>query len=392
MKTSRCAICECPITEANDSAEHIIHNFLGGRRETMGFLCRACNSTTGHAWDSALARQLADLALFFGVDRARGETPARTITTTAGEHIKIKSDGSLEADRARYEIVETPEGPRLSITAPDRASARKLLESLKRNKYPKIDVDAALEQVIEQRTYMKGAVMIRGTIGGESEGRAIVKSAAAFAHASGIPFEACEQAARYLRSASGNACFGYYWSDDLVVGRPRGVPLQCVALKGNPSTGLLLSYVEYFGFQRMVVCLSKRYEGAPVERCYAFDPTTGKALDLSVRLDFTPDEIEDIYDYKFADHEALRREASYVVEAVMKRQRDRELERVTGDAVRFALEKIGLKEGDMITAEHAPKIAGLTAHAMMPFILHTMRRPRIPPIPQSAPDEGAPDN
>ena len=234
MIETLCAICATTITETNDSSEHVLQNFLGGRVETRGFLCRDCNSITGHSWDSALAKQLNPLALFFRVVRERGETPGRTVTTSAGEHLRIKSDGSLEPDRARYKITETPEGPRLAITAPDMRSARELLEGLKRGKYPKLDVESALSQAVEQRTYPQGAIMVQGQIGGRTEGRAIVKSAAALAHLSGVRFENCEQAARYLRSEEGEPCFGYYTTTDLVSKRPVGVPLNCVAVAGDP--------------------------------------------------------------------------------------------------------------------------------------------------------------
>ena len=49
MKT--CWLCLRDLTETK---EHIIPESMGGRKTVRGFICRACNSKTGHDWDAAV--------------------------------------------------------------------------------------------------------------------------------------------------------------------------------------------------------------------------------------------------------------------------------------------------------------------------------------------------
>ena len=51
----------------------------------------------------------------------------------------------------------------------------------------------------------------------------------------------CDLAVAYLRDETAEPAFGYYYERDLVAGRPAGVPIHCVAVTGDPETGMLLS-------------------------------------------------------------------------------------------------------------------------------------------------------
>src|SRR5271169_12153 len=110
-------------------------------------------------------------------------------------------------------------------------------EGLKR-KALNLDVEAELAKAKVETSYPQGLIKLPIEIGGVGAGRAIVKSAVALAHDSKVA--ACDQALAYLRDKDAAPCFGYYQSSDLMVARPRGVPLHCVANSGNPVTGLLL--------------------------------------------------------------------------------------------------------------------------------------------------------
>ncbi|KAB7740293.1 hypothetical protein F2P47_08595 [Parvibaculum sedimenti] len=55
---SRCIICNNVLTKGTDSREHVIPNSIGGRLKVRGFLCVRCNNTSGHKWESDLARDL----------------------------------------------------------------------------------------------------------------------------------------------------------------------------------------------------------------------------------------------------------------------------------------------------------------------------------------------
>ena len=373
MPSPQCVLCDVPITEANDSREHVIPNSIGGRLRTRGFICTNCNNSAGETWDADLARQLNPLCLFFGIVRERGVPPPQIFETTAGEKFIHSVDG-LSPARPTYKEEHTDAGIRIDIVARTKREARKMLEGLKR-KYPQADIAALLAQATVRSSYPKGMVTFGISFGGETAGRSLVKTAAAFAHRSGVAVSDCCVATKYLRDASASACFGYYYQDDLVVPRPSGVPLHCVAVSGNPTTGLLLGYIEYFGVQRVVVCLSDTYRGSAINLAHAVDPMTGSELGLSVQLPFSVADIEAIYDYQKMPDGALEQAFSGVLPTGLKKHFEAEQQRVVHDAVQYAFANCGAKEGEILTEEHIRKLSGLAAHKMMPFILRNLRRP-----------------
>jgi hypothetical protein len=312
MVSSNCALCATPLTASNNSAEHVIANAIGGIWKVKGFICKRCNDTTGQNWDAELAAQLNGLCHFFAIKRDRGAVPIETITTTAGETFDMLADGGFTLRRPTVEKTQVGPQTRYHIVARDKTEARQILKGLKR-KAADLDIEAELAKTKVETSFLQGLVKLQLEIGGVGAGRAMVKSAVAFAHDSRIPAAACDQALVYLRDKDAAPCFGYYQSTDLMVERPRGAPLHCVAISGNSVSGLLLGYVEYFGLHRAVILLADTYSGPEINRCYAIDPTNGKELDLSVRLGFTLTEINDIFDYKHCDYKDTLRAADQVL-------------------------------------------------------------------------------
>jgi stalled ribosome alternative rescue factor ArfA len=381
IKTTNCILCDCPITDANDSREHVFQNAIGGRLTTRGFLCRACNSSTGDAWDAELARQFNLLSLTFGISRQRGELPAQRINTTAGEQLKLLPEGGFALDKPSYSETDTAAGRQIAISARDMNEARKMLEGAKR-KYPQIDVEKLLAEVDPVTSYPKGLVHLPFQFGGHEAGRALVKSTLAFAHHVGIDVvRDCATALAYLKGGDA-APFGFFYTDDLVTPRVAGQAFHCVAVAGDPASGLLLGYIEHFGFQRAVVCLSETYTGAAINRSHAIDPTTGLELDLKVRLSFTREELAEIYAYKHFPDDVREDALKAVLAPALLRQRQAEQEKVFGDAVRQVYERCGFKDDERLTDEQQAQLIGRILERLQPYLLHQiMRRPRpnIPP-------------
>ena len=363
-----CVVCGSLVTESNDCDEHVIPNSIGGRLKTRGFICADCNNKTGYSWDAELAQQMNPLCLFFGIVRERGAPPPQAFETTAGERLVVRPDGGLSLEHPIYKEQQSGSGIRFDMVARTRGEARKMLEGVKRN-YPGMDIKTSVENLTVSSSYPKGAIRLDISFGGEMPGRSLVKTVAAFAHHSGISSKICHLAIMYLRDAAANACFGYYYEDELVAGRPSGTPFHCVAVSGNPATGLLLGYVEYFGVQRVVVCLSDTYEGAAFNRAYAIDPTKGREIDVSVRLPFSVTDVAAIYDYKKFPGGALQRAFSEVIPAALKKKFEKEKDRVISDAVEYAFANCGAKIGEVLTAEQTWKLSRLAAERVVPFIL-----------------------
>jgi len=252
-----------------------------------------------------------------------------------------------------------------------------MLAGLKR-KFPKLDVNEVLRGAQISTSYPKGLVHHQLEFGGDASGRSIVKSVLALAHHAGVPTGGCQDALAYLRDPAGSPCFGYYYASDLVTNRPAEVPLHCVGIDANPESGLILGYAEYYGLQRVVLCLGRNYSGERLRACHAVDPRSGVQLDLSVQLSFSESDIQEIYDYKMIPDGAVSNAFAEVLPAALKRQFEVERSRVIDQAVAYAFANCGAKPGEMLTKEHIQKLSRLVAEKITPFVLHH-RAKRDPP-------------
>ncbi len=372
MSPATCAICDVPITPKNDSREHIILNALGGRRTVNGFICGPCNVTAGHTWDAALAKQLNPFSLFFHVSRQNGDPPAQNFPIATGGTVRITHAG-LELPWPTVEDASNEDSVSVQIVARTNKEARRILKGLKK-KYPQLDVEAALAASISKYSYLDGPVMMNVQIGGPDGGRSIVKSAFALAVASGAKPSTCDEAKRYLASGE-KPCFGYFNEIDLLDGRPKGQVVHCVAVRST-NTGLLLGYVELFSVFRTVVCLSSDYNGAPIDAVYAIDPVTGSELPIKVRLEFSREDLNDIYEYRRVPDGAIADALNELMPDAMRRQFEREKETVIDHAVQYAWRKLGLAPSTRLTEEHVSMLTGLIMERMRPFFLRHIQNLR----------------
>lgn len=364
-----CVLCGCKITSKNNSEEHVIPQAIGGRLSVWDFICKNCNDRTGWEWDAVLTQQLNPLSLFFGVTRERGEVPSQIFSSTAGERLERHVDGSFSPVKPLYQKKKTEAGgTEIKIMARSDAELDKILKGIKK-KYPQVNIDEVKRQVVRKREYPQGLILYNLPFGGKEAGCSIIKTATSFAYSLGISVSECYRALQYLKEDEGEAPFGYY-SQDLITNRPIGVPLHCVAVLGDPEEKLLLAYVEYFGFRRMIVCLSDQYEGENISKVYAIDPVLGKELDVNLSLSLKNFKIQDLYDYKMYSDELMKKAISDVIGLRNKETHSAEQKRVVEEAVDLAIKNSGCQEGETFTKEHIDKISRDIAMKMAPYILH----------------------
>lgn len=158
-------------------------------------------------------------------------------------------------------------------------------------KHPKIDVAATMQTLRDSSEEFSSdpfAIDI-DCVQGPHIDRSIVKSAVALACDAGLTSADCDLAIAYLRDEEAEYDedgFWHYYQQDLLANRNIGLPLHCAYVTGNPNNGLLLGYVELYGFVRRVICLSRHYDGESFSRVYAVDPVTGQEInDVQINLD-----------------------------------------------------------------------------------------------------------
>ena len=377
MSSPKCALCDIEITEENDTKEHLIPNAIGGRKKVKGFICKSCNNVSGDDWESELARQLNPLSLFFGISRERGEVPSKLLETTGGDKLKLNVDGSMDIEKPLYteRPLESGVGVQIQIRARSMPEAKRMLRGVKR-KYPQADLNELLGNAKIESSYCSDMLRFNFSFGGHEAGRSIVKSALALAVSSGIPTEECTEATNYLRNDEAEACFGYYYETDLVKNRPEGTPLHCVSIKGCSKTKQVIGYVEYFGVQRVILCLARSYKGKDVSDTYAINPITGEELTLLVDLNLSNFEIREAYDYKKIPNGSVKAAFDKVIPTGIKASFEKEKNRVLKKAVIHAFKNCGTKEGEILMPKHAKELTRLIMEELKPFIFYQLTQSR----------------
>ena len=253
MRQTKCVLCDVVITQDNDSKEHIIPNSLGGQKTIRGFICKDCNSEAGSKWDQELAKQLHPLCVLLNIQRDRGIVPTLSAETTQGETVRINPDGRITLP-TKFTEQQDGDKIRIQICTKDMSEMKKKISEIAK-KYPQIDTDSALKYVTQKSQYLSEPIGFDLLFGGKIAGRSIVKSAMALVAEAGVRVQECELARQYLMS-DGEACFGYYNEKDWVENRPESTFFHCFHVQGDPATKQILAYAEYFGYQRIIMCLS----------------------------------------------------------------------------------------------------------------------------------------
>ena len=203
--------------------------------------------------------------------------------------------------------------------------------------------------------------------GSELAGRSIIKSLLALVYDAKLHIGDCEHAKKYLLS-SGEACFGYYNETDVVKNRPPGTFLHCIYICGDPKTKQLLGYAEYFGYQKIVACLSSNYNGLPFSHCYVIDPVTGVELDVDINLEFTPEDLSAIYADEKVDFNKLKLALGSLMATWKERDIRKAIEHAVKDAIEFAVTNCGARPREILSDEQISKLIRLVLERLEPFI------------------------
>ena len=375
-RTGRCALCGRPIQAGNRSREHVIPNAVGGRKTVSGFICKDCNHKTGATWDHALCIQLQPLCTLLNIRRHRGTNQPVPVETLKGDTFLVHPDGRMSIRQPACSVRDREGRKEMNIKVPSMRDLKRMLPGLAR-KYPTLDVKRLLSDAMPRREYLEDPLSIPLSFGGKHAGRSIVKSCLALATEAGVHLGDCEHARDYLL-ADGEPCFGYYNETDVVLNRPARVFFHCVFVQGDPASGKILGYVEYFGFQRMVLCLSSRYDGEPFSLCYAIDPISGENVDLQIRLALAPEDIAAAYSYEKLDTDKLKSALDALMEFYMEGAIHKAISAASADAVEYAFANCGALPGEPLTDEHRAKISRLLFERVEPFLIHLLTPLELP--------------
>ena len=362
-----CALCTDSLTDKNVTREHIIPNSIGGRSKTKGFICNSCNSKFGEKWEAVLASQFNWFALATGINRERGDPPNLHVTTVSGEKLLLRSNGSMVPASPVYKEHDDDGKIKINIQARTIEEAKKIVKGVAK-KYPSIDQENTLDKLVIEQRYLSSPLAINLQFGGPFAGRSMVKTALAFASECGVRHEICEKAINYLRDEEELPPFGFCYLVDLIPNRPTDTIFHCVAIKGDPTLGKLLAYVEYFNIARIVVELSDKYSGIEFMHSYAIDPVCGKEIDINIDFSITEDDLGLVLDGDGMPLDRYEYAVNHALPIVLKRNSDRERHRVVAEATEFAFQQLGVKPNENLPQEKCHEFVALMMEKLMPFI------------------------
>jgi hypothetical protein len=276
-----------------NSKEHIIPNFLGGRKKAI-CICTSCNNKAGEEWDAELAKQLAILCILFCTTRERGDNPTQSLTNFDGKQFLFSSDGRIKAKIPSYAVNDIDTSKvQIQIEANSEKDAKKMIAGLLRKH--------KLSSDFENYSYATNIVPLElktefsFDVSGPKAGRSLVKSVYLFGISSGLNRDLFSFAWDYLSKTPKPApqCFGPYYNSDLIKNRPTDIPLHAIAIKGCTNEKILFGYIELFGLIRFLVKLSSNYLGDNIQFQHVINPITGEELNLEIILDISQNELNE---------------------------------------------------------------------------------------------------
>ena len=246
---------------------------------------------------------------------------------------------------------------------------RRMMSGMTR-KYPHLNIEELMSQASSAQEYLQEPIQMSHNFGDIFAGRSIVKSCLSLAYEAGLTIDECENAKNYLLS-DGEACFGYYNEIDPIEHRPPNGIIHCVYVRADPANGLILSYAEYFGFQKIIACLSNTYIGPARECFYAINPLTGEEFDLSVSLNIAQDDIRAIYDGERTNDQRVKEDLERLLTIWKKLDNERALERATDAAVKYACSQCGIQPEEEMSDEMVPLFTDYFFAKIAPSLLRS---------------------
>jgi len=374
-----CAFCASEITEINDSKEHVIPNSIGGRKKVRGFICISCNSSFGQSWDAKLAEQLNWFSLAVGIERERGRSPDEIVQTVDGTELLLRADGTMTRKEPFFQRTESDGKANIRMFASTKQQARQMLQGIKK-KHPEFDPEGELKNLKIMPFKVDSALQHRLELGGSEAGRSVVKTAVAQCVKLGIAAHRCEIGIHTLKTPTDDRGFTFFYTRDVVIDRPQTDLFHLVSIRGDSEKGTLLAYVEYFGAMRVMVNLSRKFEGDSFTFVYALNPQTREELNLSVNWNIPATELHDAFNGSGLGAKNFDLACKNAIAIASHMRRYRERHHVHRDELSAVLSQLGIPPGSIPEPKDRDRFNSLMEEklgSLSEFIK------KIPPMPDN---------
>lgn len=278
MPENHCRGCGDPLTEANDSAAHIIPNALGGRLDPTRIICRTCNTLLDTLADNALIKAFGDWPTLLDIPRQRGKNPPKLMQTLNGHRVRMNADGTSTRTDVQYDVEEIPDGHLLQIAAGDIGTFRQLLGRATKQ-FPQVNAAEAERNARTVGIEDDDKINVRLDFSPDAVFGGVITAVWLFLiHRTGHVFMNWTRLQSCIAGMRANGGAFRYFVDGLpgLHGPEIGLGHKIIA-RSVPGTGELIVYVEILGILKVGGVFAKSPAPAlALEHIYAFD-LLGKA-------------------------------------------------------------------------------------------------------------------
>lgn len=269
----KCRGCGDPLTDANDSAAHIIPNALGGRLAPKGIICQTCNTVLDKLADHALVEAFGDWPTLLDLPRQRGKNPPKLMDTLNGHRVRMNPDGTSTRVDVQYDVDSIPEGHLVQIAAGDIKTFRQLLGRVAKQ-FPQVDVAKAERNARTVGIEDGDKLKIRLDFSPDAVfGGAVTAVWLFLIHSTGHAFMDWNRLQDCIANMRASGGTFRYFVDGLpgLCGPEVGLGYRIVA-RSVPSTGELIVYVEMLGVLKVGGVFARSPVPAlPLEHIYVLD-------------------------------------------------------------------------------------------------------------------------
>lgn len=344
-----CYVCENQLVDENETEEHIILNAIGGKLKSKRLICRECNSKFGSQIDAKLAHQLKAISTLLNVKRDNGH-PQNVRAKQGSKEVLIEPGGKVKLSRPHHEI----EDEILHIEAPSIISAKKMLSGMKR-KFPHIDIDKELNNA-EIKKGKPVETTFSMDFGGKDTERAFCKMAVNFFIYSGGASKEVQHLFPFIKGEEEDAEVYYLYPRTEIFQKGKEEILHSLILKGDEERKQLYVIVELFNEFKMVVFLSRNYQGQDLYESYHYNLVTNEIVDYETQFEINPRELKKS-STKVIDQEKFQKRMQYLFQQIRNVTTSRKIEEIAGSAMERLVEEYPEDKYPFFTNEMTSKLA-----------------------------------
>ncbi len=277
-----CWLCDRPLT---DSKEHVFPKGIGGTKSVSGFICNKCNNDTGSKWD----KNLLQLLVFNRMEHGLIDSVSAALDAVSQEgvdgHRRFKVFGFRDvrvSDTAK-DVSEKPDGSlHVNVSAGNLKALKRALKGLKR-KYPLLEDVDVTQSVSTRSSGQIGKLNSNVAFNVPGLEKSVIKTAMAWAFATGSDPRDCELGYHYLR---GIPVLGSRQEFGLINVKSPAEPMvtrdyHSVVVRRDGERGSIVALVDYFGWFQFHLPLSFRYSGETMLHIHAINVDTGDVLEYA---------------------------------------------------------------------------------------------------------------